>query len=116
MGIKHNSETKGKNPSSNQCTSANAYQSKRAAALAMVNSLANCTHLFTSYLYPNSAKPRYVTAGITLSLFCGLCAVTAMLLRFWLRYENRKMDKAEAVRTGDEEVVGGRETGFRYLL
>jgi len=39
-----------------------------------------------------------------------------MLLRFWLRYENRKMDKAEAVRTGDEEVVGGRETGFRYLL
>ncbi|KAL5323518.1 hypothetical protein ACEPPN_008056 [Leptodophora sp. 'Broadleaf-Isolate-01'] len=91
-------------------------KSKRAAALAMVNSLANCTHLFTSYLYPNSAKPRYVTAGITLSLFCGLCAATAMVLRFWLRWENRRMDKAEAVRTGDEEVVGGREKGFRYLL
>ncbi|KAG4436142.1 hypothetical protein IFR05_008385 [Cadophora sp. M221] len=91
-------------------------KSKRAAALAMVNSLANCTHLFTSYLYPNSAKPRYITAGITLSLFCGLCAATAMVLRFWLRWENRRMDKAEAVRTGDEEVVGGREKGFRYLL
>lgn len=83
----------------------------------MVNSLANCTHLFTSYLYPNSQKPRYMTAGIVLSLFCGLCAATAMTLRFWLRYENRKMDKREANGTAtDEETVGGMNRGFRYLL
>lgn len=82
----------------------------------MVNSLANATHLFTSYLYPNSDKPRYLTAGITLSLFCGLCAATALVLRYWLRRENHKMDKAEALATGDVEVVGGLQGGFRYTL
>lgn len=82
----------------------------------MVNSLANATHLFTSYLYPDSTKPRYIPAGITLALFCGLCAAVAITLRFWLRHENQKMDKAEAVATIDEEVVGGMQKGFRYTL
>jgi hypothetical protein len=92
-------------------------KSKRAAALAMVNSLANCTHLFTSYLYPNSQKPRYLTAGITLSLFCGLCAATALTLRFWLKYENKKFDKREATgNAADEESKSGLARGFRYLL
>ncbi|KAL3425316.1 major facilitator superfamily transporter [Phlyctema vagabunda] len=95
-------------------------KSKRAAALAMVNSLANCTHLFTSYLYPDSQKPRYLTAGITLSLFCGLCAATAMALRFYLKRENSKMDREEAlIASGDPEATQTkRETGFgfRYTL
>lgn len=82
----------------------------------MVNSLGNATHLYTSYLYPNSDKPRYITAGITLSIFCGLCAVVAIILRFWLRWENRKLDKEEGFTTSDVEVLGGRQKGFRYLL
>ncbi|KAH8601703.1 putative MFS transporter [Bisporella sp. PMI_857] len=89
-------------------------KSKRAAALAMVNSLANCTHLFTSYLYPNSQKPRYLTAGITLALFCGLCATVAICLRFWLSWENRKLDRAEGY---DEDEEGNSvPRGFRYVL
>ncbi|KAL0257608.1 hypothetical protein SLS55_008422 [Diplodia seriata] len=34
---------------------------KRAAALAMVNSVANCANIFGSYLYPPSHAPRYST-------------------------------------------------------
>lgn len=91
-------------------------KSKRAAALAMVNSLANCTHLFTSYLYPNKDKPRYTTAGITLASFCGLCALVAMMLRLWLRRENNKLDKVEGFNKGDPEIVDGKRKGFRYIL
>jgi hypothetical protein len=90
-------------------------KSKRAAALAMVNSLANCTHLFTSYLYPNSDKPRYARAGITLACFCALCAFTSIALRFWLRHENKKLDKVEGFALGDPEVVDGRRKDFRYI-
>ncbi|KAK3061068.1 hypothetical protein LTS18_007097 [Coniosporium uncinatum] len=90
-------------------------KSKRAAALAMVNSLANCTHLFTSYLYPNSDKPRYMTAGITLACFCGLCALSSFALRTWLRRENQKLDRAEGFAKGDPEYVDGRRKGFRYM-
>ena len=92
-------------------------KAKRAAALAMVNSLANCTHLFTSYLYPNSQKPRYLTAGITLSLFCGLCAAVAIVLRFWLSWENKKLDRAEGFSgAGDEDEDHIRQKGFRYTI
>ncbi|KAF4545109.1 Transporter protein [Lasiodiplodia theobromae] len=34
---------------------------KRAAALAMINSVANCANIFGSYLYPTSHSPRYST-------------------------------------------------------
>jgi hypothetical protein len=91
-------------------------KSKRAAALAMVNSLANCSHLFTSYLYPQHDKPRYLTAGITLSCFCGLCALTSLVLRFYLRRQNQKFDKVEGFAPGDPDVVDGRRKGFRYLI
>ncbi|PNS20349.1 hypothetical protein CAC42_5799 [Sphaceloma murrayae] len=91
-------------------------KSKRAAALAMVNSLANCTHLFTSYLYPEKDKPRYASAGITLASFCALCAIMSLVLRFWLTSENKKLDQAEGFVKGDPEVVDGRRKGFRYLV
>lgn len=93
-------------------------KAKRAAALAMVNSIANCTHLFTSYLYPNSDKPRFMKAGIVLATFCGVCAVTALTLRTWLKRENRRLDREEGFVPDSNEELGtdGRRKGFRYVL
>lgn len=93
-------------------------KAKRAAALAMVNSIANCTHLFTSYLYPSTDKPRYLKAGLVLATFTGVCAVTAIALRVWLKHENRKLDREEGFSPGSSEEVGadGRRKGFRYTL
>lgn len=93
-------------------------KAKRAAALAMVNSIANCTHLFTSYLYPTSDKPRFLKAWLVLANFCGLCAITALTLRTWLQRENRRLDKEEgfAPDSSEEFALGGRRKGFRYIL
>ncbi|EOD44167.1 putative allantoate permease protein [Neofusicoccum parvum UCRNP2] len=90
-------------------------RSKRAAALAMVNIMGNSTHLFTSYLYPDSDKPRYARAGITLALFCGLGGVSAIALRYWLRHENRKLDRLEGTVGDDAENPNARK-GFRYII
>jgi hypothetical protein len=93
-------------------------KAKRAAALAMVNSIANCTHLFTSYLYPSTDKPRYLKAGLVLATFTGVCAITAITLRTWLKHENRKLDREEGFAPDSSEEVGtdGRRKGFRYTL
>lgn len=90
-------------------------RSKRAAALAMVNIMGNSTHLFTSYLYPDSDKPRYTRAGITLAAFCGLGAVSSIVLRFWLRHENKKLDILEGT-VGDDAENPNQRKGFRYLI
>ncbi|OMP87165.1 putative transporter [Diplodia seriata] len=90
-------------------------RSKRAAALAMVNIMGNSTHLFTSYLYPDSDKPRYARAGITLALFCGLGGVSSIALRYWLRHENKKLDRLEGT-VGEDAENGARRKGFRYVL
>lgn len=90
-------------------------RSKRAAALAMVNIMGNATHLFSSYLYPDSDEPRYARAGITLSFFCGLGAVASIALRFWLRHENQKLDLLEGT-MGDDAENANRRKGFRYIL
>ncbi|KAF2756587.1 hypothetical protein EJ05DRAFT_69731 [Pseudovirgaria hyperparasitica] len=54
-------------------------KSKRKVALAIANALANITHLFKNYLYPESDQARCLTAGITLSVFCGLCAFKSLV-------------------------------------
>lgn len=81
----------------------------------MVNIMGNSTHLFTSYLYLDSDKPRYTRAGITLAAFCGLGAVSSIVLRFWLRHENKKLDILEGT-VGDDAENPNQRKGFRYLI
>ncbi|KAB2576005.1 putative transporter C11D3.18C [Lasiodiplodia hormozganensis] len=64
---------------------------KRAAALAMINSVANCANIFGSYLYPTSHSPRYILA-MGVNTGTALVAILAgTVLRFILARENRKM-------------------------
>lgn len=37
---------------------------KRAAALAAINAISNCSSIYASYMYPDSAGPRYGTSHI----------------------------------------------------
>lgn len=88
------------------------------AALSMVNAIANCTHLFTSYLYPDSNKSKFLKAVLILAAFCGICALTELGLRTYLQRENRRIDREEGFAPGSSEEVGvgGRRRGFRYVL
>ncbi|KAI4592801.1 hypothetical protein KJ359_010434 [Pestalotiopsis sp. 9143b] len=69
---------------------------KRAIGLAMNNSIGNLALVWTPYLYPDSAGPRYTTAwGVNLAL-CVVTLASALVLSFYLKKDNKKMEELEA--------------------
>ncbi|ETS74505.1 hypothetical protein PFICI_14371 [Pestalotiopsis fici W106-1] len=71
-------------------------QKKRAIGLAMNNSIGNLALVWTPYLYPDSAGPRYTTAwGVNLAL-CVVTLVSTLLLSYYLKRDNKKMEQLEA--------------------
>ncbi|KAL9089777.1 MAG: hypothetical protein Q9165_005571 [Trypethelium subeluteriae] len=92
---------------------------KRAAAQAAINAVSNCSSIYASYMYPDSAAPRYTVAFSVDCATAALAIIMATLLRFILVGLNRKLDRGEhvegavAVAAGvpDEEA----KKGFRFL-
>lgn len=94
--------------------------SKRAASLALINCVSNCTSIYASYMYKDSMGPRYILA---MSMNCGtavLAIIAATVLRFMLVRLNKKLDRGEYV---PGVIVGGGargnrngDGGFRFLV
>jgi len=70
---------------------------KRAAALAGINMLSNLNQIYSPYLYPTSAGPRYVVAMSVNTVFSFLAVVFATILRMYLVKLNKKLDAGEPV-------------------
>lgn len=90
---------------------------KRAAALAFINAVANCASIYTSYLYPQSAGPRYTGAWIHNCVLAAVAIMAALALKRMLLRLNGKLDRGEgvggAVNAAQGEAV---EHGFRFLV
>lgn len=106
---------------------------KRAAALAIVNTVGNFAQIYSPYLYPKEDGPRYLGAMIANACFCLACVGATVVLMFCLKRENEKLEQLErrngdvdggAGKVGVEEIVdvgspGGvllLAPGFRYVL
>ncbi|KAH8887606.1 MFS general substrate transporter [Thozetella sp. PMI_491] len=86
---------------------------KRAAAIALINSMCNTPNIWGSYLY--YAPPQYLTAFIVCIAATALAISFAVATRIYLRRQNAKMDRGQS--TGkhgptEEQIAGG----FRYIL
>lgn len=88
---------------------------KRAVAIAFNNAFSGLAGLYSSYLYPSNAAPRYAIAlGVSAGmLFMAICSATG--LRFLLARENKKIEKQEEENSEDDSVLV-HPRGFRYLL
>ncbi|MCJ1475524.1 hypothetical protein MMC13_004187 [Lambiella insularis] len=93
---------------------------KRAAALAAINAVSNCSSIYASYMYPSSAGPRYEVAfAVNCSTaFIAICCAT--LLRFMLVRLNKKLDNGEYVEgaiIAENDGLPGEavKKGFRFL-
>ncbi|KAH8784913.1 major facilitator superfamily domain-containing protein [Diaporthe sp. PMI_573] len=64
---------------------------KRAASLAAVNTLSSVSLIWTPYLWPDSAAPRYVLPMATSAGICFATIALSWLLRWDLMRENKKM-------------------------
>ncbi|KAL4794070.1 major facilitator superfamily domain-containing protein [Aspergillus venezuelensis] len=82
-------------------------RAKRAAALAIMNLMgAGVAHFYTSYMFPDSQKPRYYAGGGIMSGACALCAIMALVIKWYLKRENKRMDEEELEGRNEEEAVG----------
>jgi hypothetical protein len=89
---------------------------KRAAALAAINAVSNCSSIYASYMYPSSAGPRYLVAMSVDCATAALAIIMATILRFILVRLNKKLDRGEHVEGAVNGIPGeATENGFRFL-
>lgn len=67
---------------------------KRAVAYAVVNAGSNLASIYASYFYASSQGPMYWQANVANVAFAGACVVLATVLRFYLAWRNRLLDRA----------------------
>jgi hypothetical protein len=72
---------------------------KKATALAIVNTCANASFVWTPYLWPESDEPRYVIAMSSSAAFSFATAAGAWVMKFWLIKENKR------IRTSNNEAT-----------
>ncbi|KAK4122480.1 MFS general substrate transporter [Parathielavia appendiculata] len=92
---------------------------KRAAALAFINAVSNCSSIYASYLYPKSADPQYTVAMIVncATAFGAVCAATVM--RVVLVRLNKKLEAGVWVEGAINNALpgeGGVKNGFRFKV
>jgi len=93
---------------------------QRAAALAAINAVSNASSIYASYMYPESAGPRFIIAMSVncVMAFMAICAAT--VLRLVLVRLNKKLDQGEVVKGAaafGEGVPGqASQRGFRFVL
>ncbi|PTB45795.1 uncharacterized protein TrAFT101_001230 [Trichoderma asperellum] len=104
-----------------------ASQSRQGGGFALMQVIGQCGPLIGTRLYPDRDAPYYTNGMRTCAVAMLGVAVLAVLLRFYLKRQNRKMDEAEKERQADgstveEEglVVPGKKRRyadkFRYML
>ncbi len=83
---------------------------KRAAALAFINAVSNCSSIYASYLYPTNWGPQYAQAFAVncVTSFVAICAAT--LLRFMLVRLNKKLEQGIHVEGAINKLWRGRRT------
>jgi MFS family permease len=93
---------------------------KRAAALAFINAVSNCSSIYASYMYPQPKGKAQPDLTIPLAVDCGTAAlaiIMALLMRIILARLNKKLDRGEHVEGAINAVPGvAQENGFRFLL
>lgn len=68
---------------------------KKATSLAIVNTVANASFIWTPYLWPESDEPRYVIAMSSSAAFSVATAAAAWAMKLWLIRTNRKLRQTD---------------------
>ncbi|KAH8671281.1 major facilitator superfamily domain-containing protein [Xylariales sp. PMI_506] len=88
---------------------------KRAAALAFINAVSNSSSIYASYMYPNSAGPRYIVAMSVNCCTSFIAIVAATVLRFILVRLNKKLEAGIYVEGAVNALPGeAAHHGFRF--
>ncbi|ODQ61277.1 hypothetical protein WICANDRAFT_77916 [Wickerhamomyces anomalus NRRL Y-366-8] len=91
---------------------------KRAIAISLMNCLSNSTSIWSSYLYPSSAAPKYLVAFVCNCVFVVLAMCMALILRTKLMVLNNRIDRGTM--NWEKELGKGNDgskikSDFRFL-
>ncbi|KAK0728661.1 major facilitator superfamily domain-containing protein [Lasiosphaeria miniovina] len=89
---------------------------KRAAALAFINAVSNCSSIYASYLYPTSAGPHYTTAMVVNCVTAAIAVCAATVMRFILVGLNRKLAAGVFVDGAINSRPGEPVNPFRFKI
>ena len=91
---------------------------KRAAALAFINAVSNCSSIYASYLYPTSAAPRYTLAMVVNCGTAFIAVCTATVMRVILVRLNKRLDAGVYVKGAINALPGqdAAANGFRFKV
>lgn len=91
---------------------------KRATALAFINAVSNCSSIYASYLYPNSAAPQYTAAMVVNCGTAVIAVAAATVLRVMLVRLNRKLEMGVFVEGAINALPGAEAgaNGFRFKI
>lgn len=84
-------------------------RAKRAAAISIVNMLANASSVYGAFVWPSKDAPRYIPGGTTVIAASVVACIFALLIRLSLARENRRLEKGSVAK----DRVG---PDFRYIL
>ncbi|KAI1187785.1 allantoate permease [Nemania serpens] len=91
---------------------------KRSACISFANLIGNSANIYGSYMYPASDGPRYLPGGIATAIVALLVAILALVTRFVLQRENKRLAERDAFEA-EADTVNNPEAaavGFRYIL
>ncbi|KAI0450384.1 allantoate permease [Xylaria acuta] len=91
---------------------------KRSACISFANLVGNSANIYGSYMYPSSDGPGYLPGGAATAGVAFLVAVLALVTRFVLQKENKRLAEREAselegTAADNPELI---TPGFRYIL
>lgn len=97
---------------------------RRGTAVVLINLAGQCGPLLGTRIFPITEGPRYVKGMSICAAFMFFCALLALLQRFLLAWENRKLDRKYGQPSelkkyeGEDETVATENYGpnFRYVL
>ncbi|KAJ3758670.1 major facilitator superfamily domain-containing protein [Lentinula raphanica] len=72
-------------------------ESRRAVVTAVMVALANASGLISTNVFRAQDEPKYVPALATSAAFGGLCLILVAGTGIWMRWENKRRDKAQGV-------------------
>lgn len=83
---------------------------------------AGVAHFYTSYAFPDSQKPRYYGGGAMMSAACLICSTMALVIKYYLKRENSRMERDEMAGEISARTIKGSKAGhggeavisFRY--
>ncbi|KAI9167140.1 MFS transporter prlL [Paramyrothecium foliicola] len=104
-----------------------ASESRQSGGFAILQFVGQCGPLVGTRLYPEKDAPYYSRGMLTCALAMLAVAILAMLLRLYLQYQNRRMDREEsqsqdhATAVEEEGLVARRNSSrtaerFRYMI